>query len=337
MNNTMPNTTKKLKQNILSQFAARNSMVIVLIFFVVVCTIISEGRFLRPSNVTTILYQLSIVGVIALGQLIIIISGGIDLSVASVAILSAVIMGGTSSLRQQVLSFSGVLPYLGLVPAIIVGLLAGVLIGLVNGLIIAYTGVPPFITTLATMLISSGIAMILTGGAPIYYPHKFFTSYGDYKILGLSCSVYTWILFLILIGILLHKTKFGAKIYAIGGNERAAIYSGINVKKIKIFLYCISGLMSAIGGFLFLARIGSVTLDSGGSFQMQSIAMVVVGGVLLEGGKGSIKDALVGSLILASLGNIMNIMVVNQYLQSSIEGIVILLAVMTNVRMNSNV
>lgn len=315
-------------------FISNNSMVLVLIVFLIFSTIVSNGIFLRPSNVITILFQTSIVGVISLGQMLVIISGGMDLSVASVAILVAVIMGGTSSLRQQALSFSGLLPFIGVVPAILLGLSVGALFGLINGLIISFIRVPPFITTLATMLMASGIAMILTGGAPIYYPAEFFTQFAAVTFLGLPAPVYLWFVLWGLVGYVLHKTKLGAKAYAVGGNERAAIYSGINVKAVKISLYTICGLLAGVGGFLFLSRIGSVTLDSGRNLLMQSIAMVVVGGVLLEGGKGSIKDVLVGSLILASLGNLMNIMLVNTYIQSAVEGLVILLAVMANIRLN---
>lgn len=324
-----------LKEKLIN-FAANNSMVLVLVVFLIISAIVSKGVFLRPSNLVTILYQTSIVGVIALGQMLVIISGGMDLSVSATAILVAILMGGTSSLRQQALSFSGVLPYIGLVPAILLGLGAALLIGFLNGAIITFTGIPPFITTLAMMLILSGTSMILTGGAPIYYPADFFPNFASIEILGIPAPVYLWFGLLIIVGIILHQTKFGLKAYSIGGNERAAIYSGVNVKAVKIGLYTLCGLLAGIGGFLFLCRIGSVTLDSGRDFVMQSIAMVVVGGVLLQGGKGSIKDALVGALILASLSNLMNIMLVNQYIQSAISGIVILLAVMANVRINQN-
>jgi ribose/xylose/arabinose/galactoside ABC-type transport system permease subunit len=317
-------------------FAANNSMVLVLLVFVIISAVVSKGVFLRPSNIITILFQTSIVGVIALGQMLVIVAGGMDLSVSALAILVAILMGGTSSLRQQALSFSGALPYLGLVPAILLGIGAALFIGFLNGFIITFTGIPPFITTLAMMLIVSGTSMILTGGAPIYYPAEFFPNFASIQLLGVPAPVYLWFGLLILVGHILHFTKIGAKAYAIGGNERAATYSGINVKLVKIVLYTLCGLMAGIGGFLFLCRIGSVTLDSGRDFVMQSIAMVVVGGVLLQGGKGSIKDALVGALILASLSNLMNIMLVNPYIQSAISGVAILLAVMANVRINQN-
>jgi ribose/xylose/arabinose/galactoside ABC-type transport system permease subunit len=330
------NFSRLRNRQYLLDFAASNSMVLILIVFIVISAIVSKGVFLRPSNVVTILYQTSIVGVISLGQMLVIIAGGMDLSVSATAILVAILMGGTSSLRQQALSFSGVLPYVGLVPAIFLGLGAALFIGMMNGVIITFTGIPPFITTLAMMLLVSGTAMILTGGAPIYYPAEFFPNFAAKQILGVPAPVYLWFGLLILAGYILHRTKIGAKAYAIGGNERAARYSGINVKAVKIVLYTLCALMAGIGGFLFLCRIGSVTLDSGRDFVMQSIAMVVVGGVLLQGGKGSIKDALVGALILASLSNLMNIMLVNQYIQSAISGVVILLAVMLNVRINQN-
>ncbi len=315
---------------------ANYSMVIVLILFVLFSAVVSGGIFLRPSNIITILYQTSIVGVIALGQMMVIIGGGLDLSVAAVAILAAILMGGTSSERQQALSFSGLLPYLGLAPAIVLGLAAGAVAGLMNGLLIAFTRIPPFIVTLAMMLTVTGVSMILTGGAPIYYPNPAFTDFAALNVVGVPAPVLLWFVLLVVMGFVLHRTKLGARTYAIGSNERAAIYSGIRVRQTKVILYTICGFLAAVGGLLFLSRIGSVTLDSGRTLLMQSIAMVVVGGVLLQGGKGTIKDALVGALILASLSNLMNIMLVNQYLQSAVEGVVILVAVMINVRLHAD-
>jgi ribose transport system permease protein len=160
--------------------------------------------------------------------------------------------------------------------------------------------------------------------------------FASYTFLAIPAPVWLWFVLLVFMGFVLHRTKLGARTYAIGSNERAAVYSGIRVRQTKIILYTICGLLAAVGGMLFLSRIGSVTLDSGRNLLMQSIAMVVVGGVLLQGGKGSIKDALVGALILASLSNLMNIMLVNQYIQSAVEGVVILVAVMLNVRIHAD-
>jgi len=307
--------------------AARGGMVVVLLALVVLAALLTRGSFVSPSNVVTLLYQSSILGVLVIGQGLAILTRGLDLSVGAVTILAAIVMGGMSSDQQLFV------PYLGLVPAVAIGLGAAGAIGFVNGVVVATTRIPAFIATLAMLLAVSGLSYLLTGGAPIYYPDEFFVRFGGGTFWLIPSSVVAWFLLLIAGHLFLSRTKFGPMIYAVGGNERAALLSGIDVQKVKVLVYTISGLMAGVAGFLFLARTGYATPTPGQDYLLASVAAVVVGGISLAGGRGGMKDALVGVLILATLGNLMTLLGVPPHLQSAVEGGAILLAVMVNARL----
>ena len=309
-----------------------NSMLVVLIVFAIFATIISEGKFIRTSNLSTILFQSSVIGVLAIGQALVMISGGIDLSQATVLILVGTLMGAAGSTRQQDLSLGGVVPYLGLERAILLGLGTALLIGFANGLVVVVTRIPPFITTLITSLVVSGATLLITGGAPIYYPHQFFIDFGQHKLAGLSYPVYAWFLLTIFFAFFLARSKYGSMIYALGGNERAARLSGLRVGSVKILVYTLGGLLSGLAGYLYLCRTGYVTPVLNDNYLLETIAAVVVGGVSLTGGRGSIRHAFLGVLIFASLSNLMNILLISPHIQDAVAGAIIILAVMLNVR-----
>lgn len=313
--------------NTWQEIVAKNSMAFVLIGLIVVSTVVSRGIFVRPANLITFLYQSAVVGVLAIGQTLAILVGGLDLSVAAVTILTAIIIGGASTDQQAFL------PHIGPGPALLAGLAAGLAVGMTNGMIIARTRIPPFIVTLAMLLVASGLSYLITGGAPIYYPAPFFERFGQAKLLGVPYPVLTWLALLLLTHLFLSRTRFGAMIYAVGGNERAALLSGILVQQVKLLVYTLSGLLSGIAGFLFLARTGYAIPSAGGDYTLESIAAVVVGGVSLSGGQGSLKQTLIGVLILAILSNLMNILVISPYIQAAVRGTIILIAVMANLRL----
>ena len=254
-----------------------NGSLVVLIVFVILASIVSEGVFLRPSNLATILYQASIIGVLVLGQTLVVIAGGIDLSVVAILILSSVVMGGMGSERQAMMSF-GALPYIGFFPALVAGFAVSAMLGLLNGVLITYAKIPAFVATLATALLIGGLILLATGGAPIYYPDPFYTAFGNAKVLGLPAPVYVFVSISVVVWWLLGFTSFGKKIYALGGSERAAKYTGINVDRIRLATFILSGLFAGLGGFLFLCRTGYVSYSSGGDILMSTIAAMVVGG-----------------------------------------------------------
>jgi len=308
------------------RFWQDNGTIVVLLLFVIVATTLSGGIFLRPSNLATILYQASIIGVLVLGQSLVVIAGGIDLSIITVLIISAVLMGGAGSEQQSMMTL-GRLPYVGFWPALIAGFGAAGLVGLVNGLMVTKLHIPAFITTLATALLLGGIILLVTGGSPIYYPDPFFTAFGESKLLGLPAPILVFIGLSLAFWWLLNQTSFGKKLYAVGGNERAAYYSGISVQRVRLVAFTLSGLSAGVAGFLFLSRTGYISYASGGDLLMTTIAALVVGGVSLAGGMGSTKHAISGVLLLASLSNLMNIMLISPYIQNAVNGLVILIAV----------
>lgn len=323
----MNNWAKTMRADIGSRhFWQDNGTIAVLAVFVILASLVSQGVFLRPSNLITILYQASIIGVLVLGQAVVVIAGGIDLSMIAILILSAVIMGGAGS-EQQSMMMLGALPYLGFWPAILAGVAVAALAGLLNGFMVTKLHIPAFITTLATALLLGGIILVVTGGSPINYPDQFFMDFGQAKVAGLPAPVLVFMALGIVFWWLINQTAFGRKLYAVGANERASSYSGVSVTRIRTAAFVISGLCAGLAGFLFLSRTGYVSYASGGDLLMATLAALVVGGVSLSGGIGGTKHAISGVLLLASLSNFMNIMLISPYVQNAVNGFVILIAV----------
>lgn len=316
------------------RWLAENAILIIFLAFVVAAAFITGGRFLSPSNLSVILFQCSVVGVLVLGQTLVLLIAGIDLSIAAIAIFAAVVMGAASSERQIMMNLGGLLPYLGLGPAILVASVGAALAGVFNGLAVAVLRIPAFIATLAMSLALAGLTMLMTGGSPVNYPNPFFAEFGSTLWLGLPLPVYVFLALALIVGYMLGGTRFGTRIYAIGGNPRAARLSGIPVGRITVLAYTLCALLAAVAGFLFLARTGSVAPASGGSLLLGTIAAAVVGGVSLAGGKGSVFSAVIGTLLLAGLSNLMNIMLVSPHLQNAVSGVIIVVAIMLNVRLS---
>jgi ribose/xylose/arabinose/galactoside ABC-type transport system permease subunit len=311
-----------------------NGIVLVFALFVLLADGISNGRFLQPSNVSIILFQSSIVGVLALGQMFVMLAGGIDLSIAALAILAAIIMGGAGSERQQAMSLSAALPYVGFLPAILIAGITALLIGFVNGIVIVKLRIPAFIATLAMALFLSGLSLLLTGGSPIYYPDPFFRNFGESKLLLLPYPVYVFFLLTGVMAFVLSRSKIGVIVYALGSNDRAARLSGLPVTRVALCVYTISGAFAAVAGFLFLARTAFVAPNSGENLLLTGIASVVVGGVSLSGGKGTVRSAFFGVLLLSSLSNLMNILLISPHVQDAVSGVIILVAITVSKRID---
>jgi ribose/xylose/arabinose/galactoside ABC-type transport system permease subunit len=304
-----------------------NAALLVLLVFCAGAAAVSGGVFLRPSNLATMLYQASIIGVLALGQMVVVISGGIDLSMVAILILSATIMGGAGSQEQAAMMLNAALPFIGFWPALGAGFIVAVALGLLNGLVITRLHIPAFITTLTSALFIGGVELILTGGTPISYPDALFTAFGQATWLGIPAP--TYIPLVLGMGCLwmLKRTAFGLRLYGLGAGERAAVYSGVSPARVRLLAYALSGLFSGIAGFMFLARTGTISYTSGEDLLLTSLAAVVVGGIALRGGSGGVKHAASGVLLLAALSNFMNIMVIPPQVQDIVNGAVILGAV----------
>ncbi|UYY98992.1 ribose ABC transporter permease [Peribacillus frigoritolerans] len=290
-------------------------LALVLLFIVI--TVLNPS-FMEPNNILNLLRQTSINALIAFGMTFIILTGGIDLSVGSILALSSALMAG--------MMVSGLDPIL----AILVGILLGAIMGVINGILVSKGKMAPFIVTLATMTIFRGLTLVYTDGKPItgIGDSVIFQMLGRGYFLGVPVPAVVMIIAFMILWFLLHKTSFGRKTYAIGGNERASRISGIKVDRVKVAIYGLAGTMAAIAGAILTSRLNSAQPTAGQSYEMDAIAAVVLGGTSLSGGKGRLFGTLVGVLIIGTLNNGMNLLGVSSFYQQVVKGAVILIAVL---------
>ena len=276
----------------------------------------TSSTFMTTKNIFNILRQNASNLFLATGMTMVIILGGIDLSVGSVIALSGCIAAGC-------VVKLGMPEVAGFAIAVAVG---GV-VGIFNGFIIAKTEIPPFIVTLASMNITKGIALVLTQGAPIRCMTDTFKFIGAGYIGSVPTPV-LWMLIVFVVAVLIvDRTKLGRHIYAVGGNAQAAKFSGINVQKVKFFVYAYTGIMAGIAGIVVASRLYSGQPTAGDGAEMDAIAAVVVGGTSMSGGSGRLGGTLIGVLIIGVLNNGLNLMGVDSNWQYIVKGLVILLAV----------
>lgn len=298
-------------------------ILIAFLIIVIALMIISPDAFAQPKNLIGILRQASINGILACGMMFVILSGGIDLSVGSTVALAGVMAA----------HFAHPATYPLVVP-ILIGVLVGLAVGLLNGVGIAYGGIPPFIITLATMTAIRGVALIASGGSPVYNLSDSFKGIASSFIPGTiipTLAVY-FLIIIILSGFILSKTVFGRRVYAIGGNDVAAKVSGINVKRMKLSVYAISGLLAGFAGVLLASRTISGSPTAGQSYELDAIAAVIIGGVSMSGGAGKWYGTLIGALLLAVLANGLDILNVSSHYQMVIKGAIIAIAVLVDIR-----
>src|SRR5690606_37793499 len=257
-----------------------------------------------------LLRQISINGLIAFGMTFVILTGGIDLSVGSTLALTSALAAG--------MMVAGVDPIL----TIFIAVLIGAILGAVNGLFIAKGKMAPFIVTLATMTIYRGLTLLYTEGKPItgFGDSYAFQLFGKGYFLGIPVPAVTMIIVFVVLWFMLHKMSFGPKTYAIGGNEKAALISGIRVDRVKVMIYSISGMMAALAGMILTSRLGSAQPTAGQTYEMDAIAAVVIGGTSLAGGKGRIAGTFIGVLIIGILNNGMNLLGISAFYQQVVKG-----------------
>ncbi|MBY0147660.1 ABC transporter permease subunit [Neobacillus niacini] len=311
------NAVTKPKTNMMNAITQKLGPLLGLIILVVIVSILNPS-FLEPLNILNLLRQVAINALIAFGMTFVILTGGIDLSVGAILALSSALTAG--------MMVSGIDPLL----AILIGCILGGLMGMVNGLFITKGKMAPFIATLATMTIFRGLTLVYTGGNPItgLGDNYLFQLFGRGYFLGIPVPAVTMILTFVVLFIILHKTPFGRKTYAIGGNEKAALISGIKVPKVKVMIYSLSGMLAALAGAILTSRLNSAQPTAGTSYELDAIAAVVLGGTSLSGGKGRIFGTLIGALIIGTLNNGLNLLGVSSFYQMVVKGIVILIAVL---------
>lgn len=296
---------------------------IILAGLVILAAILSRGIFLQPNNLLNLVYQNVILGVVAVGQFFVVLTGGIDLSVGSIVGLSSVLLVLTQGL--------------GLGGSVAVTFGVAALLGLTTGVMVSNQRLPSFVVTLAMMQIAYSLAQIVSGGAAVYTGKDgaeiapALQALNRYPILGVPAPAAIWLAVLVGAGLYL-RTRTGHFTYPTGGNERAAFLAGLPVNRVKVMAYVISALLAALGGVLFVGRVGMGDPQAGTWYLLDSIAAVSIGGASLSGGLGSIGGTLMGVLMLGTLNNITNLLNVSPTLQPAVKGAVILLAVYLNSR-----
>lgn len=286
-------------------------MAFIIIF---VASALLSPTFLRVSNLLNVLRQISIIGILAVGMTCVIVSGGIDLSIAAIIALVTVLVADT--LRAY-----------GSVPAIGVGLLVGLFFGLVNGLGVTFGRMPPFIMTLGTTSMASGLAFIYSKGTPIMIDGDFL-EIGNGFLFRIPLPAVYYVAILVIVGLVLRYTIFGRFIYSIGSNLEATRLSGVNVSWTLIKVYMISGLLAAVGGIIYASQLGIGQPIAGTGYEIKAITAVIVGGASMTGGIGTLFGTFLGTAIIGILGNIMNLTGVNPFVQTFLTGAILILAVL---------
>ena len=320
------NTIKaKLNLSILQPLVALMLMIIAMTFL--------SDNFATSDNLFNVMRQVSVNLCISVGMTLVILTGGIDLSVGSVLAFSGAVAAGLmkSGIRRDGGDVFSVLTVFGCVPA---ALLIGGALGWFNGQMVTRFKVPPFVATLAMLTMARGFTMLYTNGFPITGIGEQFAYLGTGWFLGVPMPVWVTIGVIVIFGFFIRKSRMGRYIYAIGGNEKATLLSGINVRKVKVTVYTLAGVLSAVAGLLVTARLDSAQPNAGMGYELDSIAAVVIGGTSLSGGKGSIMGTVIGALIIGVLNNGLVLLNVSPFWQQVIKGLVILLAVILD-RMSS--
>jgi ribose transport system permease protein len=299
-----------------------------LIALFALCLLISilSDKFLTVSNGWNVMRQISVNICISVGMTLIVLTAGIDLSVGSVLALCGAITAGL--LKNGIQVPSGDL-FIGftLLGGILCGIMLGVFLGAFNGWVITKFKVPPFVATLAMLTIARGLTLLYTEGFPISGLGEDFSYLGTGWLLGIPVPVWISAIIVGVAVIVTNKTRLGRYIYAIGGNESASRLSGINISRVKIIVYSIGGALAAIGGLIVTSRLDSAQPNAGISYELDSIAAVVIGGTSLSGGKGSIMGTVLGAIIIGVLNNGLVLLNVSPFWQQVVKGGVILLAV----------
>ena len=298
---------------------------IALVLMIVVMMLLSD-KFLTVDNAWNVMRQISVNVCISVGMTLVILTGGIDLSVGSILAFSGAVAAG---LLNNGIAIPAVDSYIGftVLGAVAAALVMGAGLGAINGIAITRFKVPPFVATLAMLTMARGLTMLWTGGFPITGLGETFAFLGTGWFLGIPMPVWISALVVTIFTIVSKKTRLGRYIYAIGGNERASKLSGLNVRKINFWVYTLAGMLSAVGGILVTARLDSAQPNAGMGYELDSIAAVVIGGTSLSGGRGSIIGTVQGALIIGVLNNSLVLLNVSPFWQQVIKGIVILLAV----------
>ncbi|MEJ6488307.1 ABC transporter permease [Leucobacter sp. USCH14] len=301
------------------ELAIRYAMVIVMLL-IIAFFLYRSARFGTVDNVTTILVAAAPFALIALGQTLVILTGGIDLSVGSVIALSAMAAAvAAKEMPDQI--------WLAPIVAVAVGFAAGS----VNGFVVAVMKVPPFIATLGMLTLASGLAFVLGDGAPINGLPAEYGQFANTRVFGLTIPVILMIIMIVGFGLMMRRTSYGLRVYAVGGNPLAAQIAGVKTGRVLYSVYAISGALAGLSGIMLSSRVISGSPNLGQGYELDAIAAVVIGGASLMGGRGTVWGTALGLLLIQTLNNGLDILTVPAYWQDVIKGVLIVAAVAVDV------
>ncbi|MCC5954594.1 MAG: ABC transporter permease [Natronohydrobacter sp.] len=306
------------------QYGQKYGILIALLLVCVALSVVNEF-FLTQRNIINVLRQASINGILAIGMTFVILTRGIDLSVGSVVALAGVVSASMAT-TSSTAAVAGA-PYAFYI-AFAVGILVGMAAGWINGILVAYFNVPAFVTTLGMLSAARGLTLLYSGGRPVpsLTPEYRFIGTGD--LFGVPMPIALFALVFVLAYFVLSSSRFGRHVYAAGGNPHAARVSGINVKRVRMVVYVISGALAGLAGMVLAARTGSALPQAGVAYELDAIAAVVIGGTSLSGGVGRVTGTLIGALLISVVNNGLDLMGVESYYQQVIKGMLIVAAVM---------
>jgi ribose transport system permease protein len=310
---------RRLSSSWLGAVALRYSMVIVMLLVIAYFSYRS-ARFATPENLATILVAAAPFALIALGQTLVILTGGIDLSVGSVIAVTAMASAATAKAHPGQVWLT-----------VLVAMLVGLVVGAINGILVSRINVPPFIATLGTLTAGSGLAYVIGHGAPINGLPSEFGAIANTKVFGLQIPVLLMIVGIIALAVIMKRTTYGMRVYAVGGNRAAAEIAGINTRNVLFSVYALSGLLAGLSGVMLASRVISGPPNLGQGYELDAIAAVVIGGASLMGGRGTIWGTALGLLMIMTLNNGLDILVVPAYWQDVIKGVLIVAAVAVDV------
>jgi inositol transport system permease protein len=319
----------------INRILSKYGIAFILVGMVIVMTILKPNTFPTGKNILNILNQSAIVGVMALGMTLVIISRGIDISVGSVLALAGAV---AASLSQTEAASIKVFENLGPLPVvfpILAAIAVGMIAGLVSGGFIAYTGIPAFISTLGMMTIARGFVYLYTGGQPISKLSDGMLFFGSNVFGVIPVPVIVYAIMIVVTYILLGHTRFGKSVYAIGSNLYAAEVSGIKVKRNIMFIYMFAGITAAIASILFVGRVASVHPGAASGYELTVIAATTIGGTSHSGGIGTIWGAVLGTVLLSVLTNGFTLLGIDPYWQQIVQGGIIIGAVVLDMRKNA--
>jgi erythritol transport system permease protein len=316
----------------LNSLLVEGRALIALVIIIAIFAILSDN-YLTAGNLTTITKQVAFNAIIALGMLLVILNGGIDLSVGSTVGLTGAVAGNLFRGLDLPLTEAIMFPKVWVI--VIIAVAVGMLVGWVNGLLIARLNLAPFIVTLGMLYVARGLTEVLLDGQNItnelrgqeYLDNTGFFQVFASRPLGLPISAWVMIAFAVIFSIVLTRTPFGRWLYATGSNERAAQLSGVPVKSVQTRIYVLAGLCAGVVGILQVANISSSTADLGQFYELNAIAAVVIGGAALSGGRGTVRGTIIGAFVIGFLANGLVIVGVSPFWQKVITGAVIILAV----------